>query len=854
MSKRHSRLPSDAVHPESSLRVPTPSEPMFSPASFGAVLAAASSTPASPQIAQVGPKPIVAFYGFRGGSGRTTALSHVAATLAARGRTVVAIDLDFEAPGLATVLGCEQLEDNRGALALLRAAEVIEDANDERLKIAPHLVSAATGLPPIRVVPAGRLGPNYYRDLDLLNPSLWHVMDGPSPLHMLIQRVRQELEPDYLLIDCRTGLAPLTATALFHEADLVVACFSATRQSHEGAREFVGTLRAAQQRRGGLPSALLVPTMFVETDEGLSRRGDLVEAMARATQATATGGAGDDPDLVEDPIVIVGEGVPFRTSLSVTDVLVNSYEHVAGRSYDSLIEALDRTVGVSVQDLNSRTPSFDSQKVLQDLDDQIRGLAFAEDVPPEQIVQWFLPPAAMSSILAPSTFYIVGAKGSGKSWLYTRMLTSAPPLDPEQKFLIGHGPHPRERQDADFSPEAFRSIEKILAKSGGAGKATFWRVRAAAVLLREMSPELASRALAMFPAPERKMWEPLAKHSIALYDAVRSALSQRDCAVRSERLLPNIDSVLLGSHRTRMVLVYDALDTGFGSSGADLTRRQSFVVGLVEALEGLRGSLRAIGFKVMLREDVFHQLDIQNKSHLRTATTELVWRPVDVWKLALTVAVRSKEYERVVHSLDGTISTATWPDDEKRLTRLLAPLWGAQMEGGRTVASTTFVQRRTADGQDRLFPRTLVEMLRSAVEYELKRGQPPSDRVLSSAGLQEGYRSASRQRLDDLKAEYRQVSPYLEALAGMNPTATRTTLRIVMQNKMRKRGHSKSAPKAAAPATLHLGPGGLNKVVDRLLEIGVLKEYKRATGDSGEPKYEVALLYRPALGVRLVGV
>ena len=44
----------------------------------------------------------ITFYSFKGGVGRTTALTHVASILAMRGLKVVAVDLDLEAPGLST--------------------------------------------------------------------------------------------------------------------------------------------------------------------------------------------------------------------------------------------------------------------------------------------------------------------------------------------------------------------------------------------------------------------------------------------------------------------------------------------------------------------------------------------------------------------------------------------------------------------------------------------------------------------------------------------------------------------------------------------------------------------------------
>lgn len=48
------------------------------------------------------------------------------------------------------------------------------------------------------------------------------------------------------------------------------------------------------------------------------------------------------------------------------------------------------------------------------------------------------------------------------------------------------------------------------------------------------------------------------------------------------------------------------------------------------------------------------------------------------------------------------------------------------------------------------------------------------------------------------------------------------------------------------PARLRAGPGGWHKVIERLLEVGVLREYKRARGADKEQKYEIALLYRPS--------
>src|SRR5688572_3311130 len=96
--------------------------PLFSPATFYDVIASSRGPgPTEEPLGTLTRPAIVAFYGFRGGAGRTMALGHVAAGLARRGLGVAAIDLDLEAPGLNSVLGVQSAP-GRGAIYLLREA------------------------------------------------------------------------------------------------------------------------------------------------------------------------------------------------------------------------------------------------------------------------------------------------------------------------------------------------------------------------------------------------------------------------------------------------------------------------------------------------------------------------------------------------------------------------------------------------------------------------------------------------------------------------------------------------------------------------------------------------------------
>ena len=56
---------------------------------------------------------VITFYSFKGGVGRTLAMVNVAAELVRRGRTVLVVDFDLEAPGLETYNRLQPREEPR---------------------------------------------------------------------------------------------------------------------------------------------------------------------------------------------------------------------------------------------------------------------------------------------------------------------------------------------------------------------------------------------------------------------------------------------------------------------------------------------------------------------------------------------------------------------------------------------------------------------------------------------------------------------------------------------------------------------------------------------------------------------
>lgn len=738
-------------------------------------------------------------------------------------------------------------------LALLRTASSLDDtseqARSEALRLVPHVVKSRLNVgAPIRVLPAGRLSPEYLERLEDLGVPLWHIAGSPSPLEALLQQVRAELKPGAILLDCRTGLSGLSASAMFHVADVVVLCVPVSAQSLDGLEVVIKGVHAARTHRKGLPELLIVPTMVPEGPEGRERleRWFLPEIEARYAKMF-----GVDEEHALDPAEstpIVREGVEYRRGIALADSLRTDFVQRSAGTYAALARELDRVLKV---DSSAGTVSVNASKILDELatHGNLKSLAFAESTDLQDIVSKFIQPADFRAITDPSTWYVVGAKGAGKTWMWQYLSSGVGQnVLANVVFAAGHAP-----RDALVSSSSFRELEANkevrLAKRQLHG--AFWLLYAANRLLRRHAWLLDQLGSQKLTAQETRILKRLsnADDSVSLNQVLVDALKSEHAATFAERLIRAIDAALL-RQATTTILLYDGLDIGFGSDERSLTMRRRFVSGLIEAIEPLRGIFKRVGFKLFLREDLLAEIDIQNQSHLDAATVELKWEPSDIWALTLNLVWESPTYRACVVALDPSARPANWPADEGRRVQLLVPLWGDEMERGNKIQTARFIQRRTADGKDRLFPRTLVQLLAAAVEHQ-KTLESAQDRVLRAASILRGYNEASEKRVDDLRKEYVTLTSYLDALKGRNPTGTESEIVEGLKKALKKKASAKSGAPAGA---LHAGPRGWHKVIDRLLDVGVLREYRRARGANMEKKYEIALLYRPGLGIKAFGV
>ncbi len=193
--------------------------------------------------------PIVVFYSFKGGLGRTTTLVSFALQRARMGERVAVLDFDLDAPGLGNLLAADQ--DGRtspwGVADFLLESETPAPLSDY---YHPCRRKDATGRQDIvgdgevLVFPAGKLDDNYPGKLARLDLEPSHDDGAATAVIALLENVRKEMCPHWILLDARTGLSELSGALLSGIGHLHVLFGTTSDQSWAGLKLVIKRLGA----------------------------------------------------------------------------------------------------------------------------------------------------------------------------------------------------------------------------------------------------------------------------------------------------------------------------------------------------------------------------------------------------------------------------------------------------------------------------------------------------------------------------------------------------------------------------------------------------------------------------------
>jgi len=191
---------------------------------------------------------IITFYSFKGGVGRTFALVNVGAELARRGRRVLLVDFDLEAPGLETFERLRPPPDHPGLVEYIAEYLRTKQIPDVR----PFVYSAGTvgkkdGQ--LWVMPAGRRDVKYQASLVNIDwKRLYRDLKGFELFEDTKKQWEEAFKPDYVLIDSRTGHTDVEGICTRQLPDAVVVLFFPNEQNLVGLRDVCRRIHAERER------------------------------------------------------------------------------------------------------------------------------------------------------------------------------------------------------------------------------------------------------------------------------------------------------------------------------------------------------------------------------------------------------------------------------------------------------------------------------------------------------------------------------------------------------------------------------------------------------------------------------
>lgn len=582
--------------------------------------------------------PIVTFYSYKGGMGRTTSMVACAMDLAINhNKKVVVIDCDLEAPGylnffdLSEHIGLKEGKVN-GLVEFFCDTQFCSSTDD--IDINDYMVNVGLGsknaesfenLENIWLVPAGNLNEvfsdtdssayrnDYLEGLSRINLS--KVDSIVNSFELLFTKIKETVNPDIILIDSRTGFNDIFGTSALYLSSCVVGFFGFNRQTQPGLFNLLDEYNAPENH---FKLNLVFSILPIEADEEW-----IAKHRSKINDYLSYRGA-QDKDIpsylyLHRNALLEKIGTGDERSDSMFIQLIKSKQFA---DYSELFEKILSLIPKkedSSEMLKDMPSSHLRNVILKELKSSLSKVKnFAEDVN-ELDESSFFYRQCMKDLFNPDKFLIQGYKGTGKTYLYRAL---ADPVISKRIQEWAGIPH-EETQESLFVnvlPKVegdkgypFKSIQYNQIDEPDYYFNCFWQIYTwnSLLLLDEFkqireSSELASEILEIRGGETAKRFNRLIDNGV-------------DTLIVIEKDLEKINDYLVENNK-RIFVLYDRLDTCINP-----LRWNKAVSPLIDYWRDNSVTYSNIRPKIFLRTDLFKQIEGTNTARLADNIINIEW-------------------------------------------------------------------------------------------------------------------------------------------------------------------------------------------------------------------------------------
>lgn len=697
--------------------------------------------------------PVTAFHSYKGGVGRTLSLiTYVRDVIEEFGadKKVLIVDSDIEAPGL-TWLGKEQ--NGNYNISYLDVLSIIgAKGNDDEIieNISHKIENIILTFHTDKVECQQFFLPTYRKEEQMLdiyaNPE--RIMTGEQNKYIIVDvlsKIGKVLGVDMVLVDLRAGVSEYSAPFLFDPRVNKLIVTSTSNQSIYGTNLLMKQI--TKQKRNSITNILL--TMVMRDSFVGKIKSDVYQILLQGDSVGNTDDMDFDIKLV-DAIVEI-EKSDAMIHLGGLKQICDSL-NTAGK----ITEPLKSIVREMLQDNEKRSQQYDWETIekfrnnLHQITNEnvtAEGSDFSNLLVTRPVLQ------LGSFTREVPKINILGAKGSGKTYLYKQMVASKE----WKNFLAVLNKENHMSEDVLICPVLCTEDRNKLQS-----------------LLSECRKNCLDKISGMSDDSDI-----LSRNEDLVRDAIEHNYTEKEWQKFWDSLILRMISETgtwqevnhyLGSIHKKVIFLIDGLETLF----TDVTRKESEKKGIRTLCKGVLNRLYEsqadnIGIIIFLRKDIaelamdvnFEQFKNQYQQY------ELNWAQKDALQLAWKLADRAADMSNLRLAEDEAfIYNATQPVIEEKLTRI----WGKKMgpDKSKTAFTVRWVLASLSDFTGQLQARDIVRFLKFATEESNGGKTQYRDRFITPEDMKKSVEACSKEKLKEVEKEIHQLRNIFQVLRDVN--------------------------------------------------------------------------------------
>lgn len=624
---------------------------------------------------------VISGYSFKGGMGRSTTLAYLSYFYYLMGKKVVVLDCDFEAPGIASIFFDKKTRETKAGIL-----DYLIDLNiDNNLEIEKYFlqnkVSSNSGN--LYLFPSGidfdtKTYINKISKIDFNSKIYTDRFQG------LLNEINQVLKPDIIFIDLRAGINESNGYILKNISNDNLLFFNGEEQNQDGLNAILD---------------------FIEED----KNNHIINSTIRYSTI--------NPELIEmkekeflkifNSLNIDFDIYPirYRESMLETDSekfkkFVNSQYKLYDVDSDFYLKDIASLISNKYFEEEIEVDNFetnvDLKTILIKLESEFSKLIAKQKFQSEDDLKYFYFKKDISRLVNEQIFLILGAKGTGKSTLFEIFTKNF--KDVLNKLNVKNNTY-----IVGFSKDISNEISKDYLK-----------------LVYEKSDKKIDDL--------ERFWKALTLYQLEKHlsvinpffndiNEIKNKFTNLEYGLLIDKRLKEIN-INLYNNDNFITLVYDELDV-------ELTdKREVFIDSLVEFWRGNLYRHSQIKSKILLRNDIFNNLKIENKTHLDFNKYELKWSKDEILSLILKIIITALNEDELtkINLMDIVKSKNELVDDKEKIKNSIYKIFGKKLNETQSNISTmdNWIISYLSDSDEVVTPRVIYKFLSESIKKELE--------------------------------------------------------------------------------------------------------------------------------------